>query len=550
VKNHFKSDQIPSTDSISNGAPVACVDSVSEPNSSVHSASETPAPGNLTRDPALRDLKKRTARGALVSTVGQATTSFLRIVSMVALARLLVPQDFGLVGMATVGTGFLALFQDIGLSMATVQRASITHAQISTLFWINLGVSALLAALCAATAPLLVHFYHEPRLFWVTVATGLGFVLNGAGAQHRALLQRNLRFMALTLIDITALFVSVLVGIVMAATGFGYWSIVGMTLCGYVFSMCGSWLIGGWRPGLPRRGAGVRSMLGYGGIATLNNLVVYFAYNSDKVLLGRFFGAETLGIYGRAFQLINLPTQNLNSTIALVAFPALSRLQNEPERLRSYFLKGYGLFLSLVIPITMACALFSEDIIRVFLGAKWSAAVPVFRLMAPTILGFALINPFGWLLMATGRAVRSFKISLLIAPVVFLGYLFGLRYGSNGVAAGFSSAIMLLVVPVIVWSTRGCPITALDALGVAMRPFVSALVAGAVALAAWSFIQFLQLPLLRLIAANLILFGVYAFVLLFVMGQKTAYVKILRELGVWPSFARRAVGVAVKPADV
>jgi hypothetical protein len=83
-----------------------------------------------------------------------------------------------------------------------------------------------------------------------------------------------------------------------------------------------------------------------------------------------------------------------------------------------------------------------------------------------------------------------------------------------------------------------------------MRPFVSALVAGAVALAAWSFIQFLQLPLLRLIAANLILFGVYAFVLLFVMGQKTAYVKILRELGVWPSFGRRAVGVAVKPADV
>jgi O-antigen/teichoic acid export membrane protein len=550
VKNHFKSDQIPSVDSISNGAPVACVESVSEPNSTVHSAGETPTPGNLSRDPALRDLKKRTARGALVSTIGQATTSFLRIVSMVALARLLVPQDFGLVGMATVGTGFLALFQDIGLSMATVQRATITHAQISTLFWINLGVSALLAALCAATAPLLVHFYHEPRLFWVTVATGFGFVLNGAGAQHRALLQRNLRFVALTLIDITALFVSVLVGIAMAATGYGYWSIVGMTLCGYIFSMCGAWLIGGWRPGLPQRRAGVRSMLGYGGIATLNNLVVYFAYNSDKVLLGRFFGAEALGIYGRAFQLINLPTQNLNSTIALVAFPALSRLQNEPQRLRSYFLKGYGLFLSLVIPITMACALFSEDIIRVFLGAKWSAAVPVFRLMAPTILGFALINPFGWLLMATGRAVRSFNISLLIAPVVFLGYLFGLRYGSNGVAAGFSSAIMLLVVPVIVWSTRGSPITALDAFGVAMRPFISALVAGVVALAAWSFIHFLELPLLRLIAANVILFGVYAFVLLFVMGQKAVYVNVLRELGVWPSFGRRAVGVAVKPADV
>src|ERR1051325_7212632 len=126
-------------------------------------------------------------------------------------------------------------------------------------------------------------------------------------------------------------------------------------------------------------------MLLFGGTVTLNNVIVYIAYNVDKVLLGKFYGAEALGIYGRAYQLINLPTENLNSTLGFVAFPALSRVQNDPARLRSYFLKGYSLFLSVVVPITMGCALFAPDIIRVLLGSKWNEAAPLFRLMAPTI---------------------------------------------------------------------------------------------------------------------------------------------------------------------
>src|SRR5207302_9748284 len=143
------------------------------------------------------------------------------------------------------------------------------------------------------------------------------------------------------------------------------------------------------------------SMLWFGGTVTLNNVVVYLAYNVDKVLLGRFWGAEALGVYGRAYQLINLPTENLNSTIGLVAFPALSRVQNDPVRLKSYFLKGYSLFLSLVLPITVACGLFAEDIIRVFLGAQWHEAARIFRLLAPTILAFAVVHPCGWLMQAT-----------------------------------------------------------------------------------------------------------------------------------------------------
>jgi O-antigen/teichoic acid export membrane protein len=538
----MKRNSVPDSISCADGSMLdsgeAGVDPVSMPNPAVSVVLDSALTDKPVGDPALHDLKGKTARGALVSAIGQGANFIVRIGSMVVLARLLVPADFGLVGMVTACTGFLGLFRDAGLSMATVQRVSITRAQTSMLFWINLVVGAILAALCTALAPILVAFYHESRLFWVTVVLGLSFVFNGAAAQHRAVLQRNMRFGALALIDIVSLLASIGVGVWMAIGGQGYWALVGMTVCVPVVSVIGVWIAGGWMPDSPRRAVGVRSMLHYGGTVTLNSVIVYLAYNADKVLLGRFWGAETLGIYGRAYQLINLPTENLNSTIGQVAFPALSRLQNDPVRLRNYFLKGYGLFLSLVMPITMACALFAEDIVRVFLGAKWSAAVPVFRLLAPTILSFALINPNAWLLLAIGRAARSLQIALLIAPVVILGYVFGLGHGPTGVAIGFSISTVIIVVPVILWSTHGTSITALDELKVIVRPFLSILVGAGAALAASSLVQVLASPLFRLIVVNAVLFGVYAIVLLFVMGQKKVYIELLQQVGVWPFTGR------------
>ena len=143
-------------------------------------------------------------------------------------------------------------------------------------------------------------------------------------------------------------------------------------------------------------------MMHFGGTITLNGLVVYIASNFEKVLLGRFWGADALGIYGRAYQLINIPTANLNSAAGEVAFSALSRLQDDPARLKSYFLKGYSVVLAMTMPMTVACALFADDMIFVFLGPKWKAAAAIFRFLAPTIMVFAIANPLSWLVMSLG----------------------------------------------------------------------------------------------------------------------------------------------------
>ena len=145
----------------------------------------------------MKDLRERTIRGGFARSGAQAANFVLRLVSLMILARLLEPKDFGLVGMVTAFTGVLDLFRDFGLSAATVQRATVTDEQISTLFWINVSVGVVFALLMVAMAPSIAAFYREPRLLWVTIVLSTGLVFNAAGVQHSALLQREMRFTTL-----------------------------------------------------------------------------------------------------------------------------------------------------------------------------------------------------------------------------------------------------------------------------------------------------------------------------------------------------------------
>jgi O-antigen/teichoic acid export membrane protein len=466
----------------------------------------------------LKDLAEKTIRGGFAKAVAQAASFVIRVGSLMMLARLLDPGEFGLVSMVTAITGVFGLLRDAGLSMATVQRTTISEEQLSTLFWINGALGLILSTLFVALAPALVAFYREPRLFWVTIALGLGFILNAVGVQHSALLQRQMRFTTLASIE-------------MAARGFGHWALVAMALLAPAITSGWAWLASAWIPGLPRGGVGVASMVRFGGTVTLNSLVVYVAYNLDKVLLGRFLGADMLGIYGRAYQLVNIPTENFNSAVGSVAFSALSRLQNDPPRYRSYFLKGYSMAVTATLPVTIACLLYADDIVRVALGPRWAEAGPLLRLLAPTILVYALINPLSWLMLSGNLAGRSLKIALVIAPLVIAAYLAGLPYGARGVASGFSAMMVLLAVPISLWSIRGTVVSARDLLGSAGRPALSGLVATAVCLLAQPGLALVSPPVLRLALGGILLLGVYAVVLLYALGQKGFYLDILRRLG-------------------
>lgn len=478
----------------------------------------------------MKDLKEKTVRGGLARLLAQGANFLLRIGSVMALSRMLGPTAFGLVGMVTAFTGLLDLFRDFGLSTATVQRENVTNEQLSTLFWINVLVGAVLMISAIAFAPVVVQIYREPRLLGITRVLSVGFVFNALGVQHSALLKRKLRFTALAVINIAALVASALIAISLAKLGFGYWALVAMTLTLPLASTVGAWIAAAWIPGRPRHAKEIHSMMRFGGTLTLNGLVTHVAYNMEKVLLGRFWGAAVIGLYGRAYQLINIPTNNLNQSVGDVAFSALSRIQSDRPRFRNYFLKGYSLVLAMTIPITIMCAFFADDLILILLGPNWSAAAPIFRLLAPTILIFAIINPLAWLMFALGMVQRSLKTALVLAPIVMVGYLAGLPYGPKGVALGYSTAMVLWAIPHTAWCVHGTGVSLGDILAAVGRPLICGVVGAAIAFS----VHYGCIPVMpalpRVIIAGVVLVAVYGGMLFYVMGQKELYMNVLGGL--------------------
>ena len=362
------------------------------------------------------ELKSKTLRGGLAKVVAQGITLLLRVGALVILARLLEPKDFGLVAMVVALTGVLNLFRDFGLSTATVQSTTVTNDQLSTLFWLNVLVGTVLAFITIAAAPIIASFYGEPSLLSITIALSSGFILNALGIQHAALLQRQMRFVTLAIFDVVSFTGSIAVGITLAMLGFKHWALVAMALVAPLLQSALAWMAASWVPGRPSRRSGVGSMIRLGGTVTLNSLVVYVAYNAEKVLLGRFWGAAALGIYGRAYQLVSIPIEGINSAAGQVAIAAFSRVKEDPPRLKRYFLRSYALVVSVTIPLTLAAALFADDLILVLLGPKWVDVSPVFRALTPTILVYAMINPLWWLLVPLNLVGRSLRIALVLAP--------------------------------------------------------------------------------------------------------------------------------------
>jgi O-antigen/teichoic acid export membrane protein len=484
----------------------------------------------LAAAPAASDFKRKSVQGGAAAMLSQGISIGLQIVTTIILARLLSPTDYGLQTMVITLTGFFSLFKDAGLSVASVQRETLNHEEISTLFWINAVIGAVLMVVVAACAPLLVVFYKEPRLLWITVASATVFLLNSLAVQHRALLDRSMRFTTSARIEILSSVVGAVVAISMAAAGFGYWSLIVQTLSLYFVGTVASWIAMPWMPGRPHWTPKLRSMVRFGGTVTLNGFVVFLAYNAEKILLGRFWGPALLGLYGRAYQLGNLPVQQLTNSMGSVAFPLLSRLQGDAARLKRAYLKAHSFMVSLTVPITIACAVFPNEIVSTLLGPKWNGTAPILRLLSPAILVFALMNPFSWFMRATGRVERSLKIALVIAPVVILGVLAGFRYGPTGVAAGYSVAMILLLAPCLAWSKQGTGITTAEYWDCIKRPLIAGLLGGA---AGWlaRFACYPALTPLPLLMTEVVTsFGIYALLLLFAMGQKDFYFDLLRQI--------------------
>lgn len=421
------------------------------------------------------DLRSRSIRGGAVTVAAQGAKFVIQMTSTIVLGRLLSPEDYGLIAMVTVVIKFVQMFKNLGLSTATIQQEKINHQQVSTLFWINVGISLIITLLLIALAPVIAGFYSEPRLLPIMFVLASVFIFSGLGVQHEALLKRQMRFGSIAKIAVVSLFLSLVVAVIFAWYGAGYWALVFLQLTSVITYTAGIWLACGWRPGLPVWNSGIGSMLAFGGNLTAFNCLNYVSHNLDNLLIGRYWGSEQLGLYAKAYQLILLPIQQINAPMTSVALPTLSCLQTQSEKYRRYYYKALFSISTLGMALVAFTFGSADKMIPFFLGEQWLGIVPIFRLLMPAAFIGTLNVAENWVYQSLGRTDRQFRLGLVMSIIDVLIFVVSVRWGAIGVAAAYGLSRPILWLPRIVYCYQGTPLRLRELVKTLLHPVVASI---------------------------------------------------------------------------
>jgi len=424
------------------------------------------------------DMKKRSLQSGAITLSSQVIMFVLQLGSTMILARILSPRDYGINAMAISITGFAGMFSHLGLSTAIVQKENINHDQVSTLFWINALIGIMMMLIVAAISPVAAWFYKTPEMFLVMLSMSIIFAINGLSVQHSALLIRQMRFLSIAKIDITSLLAGIVVALITGYYGFGYWALVFNSLTNSAVHTIGCWFCCKWLPGRPIRNAGVSSMIKFGFDLIGFNVINYFARNLDNVLIGRYYGSFTLGLYDKAYQLLMMPIRNIRDPLTNVALPALSRLQKEPEQYRNYYLKCVSLLAFVSMPLVTFMFFFSDRIIYLLLGPQWGGASDIFKILAIAALMQPVASTVGMVLISTGRTRLYLIMGAINAIVISFSFLAGLHWGAKGVATGYAVANYLIMLPQLFYTFKDTSINIQNFFYSVFKPLFASLVMG------------------------------------------------------------------------
>lgn len=473
------------------------------------------------------------ARGAGTTLATQGVRALLQLLSVVVLTRLLAPEDFGLIAMVTAVIGIAELVRDFGLSSAAVQARTVSQAERSQLFWLNLALGTGCALLAVACTPLIRSAYDEPRLDGIVLALSCVFVLSGAATQYRADLTRRLEFRALAAIDILAQATGLVVAIAAALAGAGFWAIVAQQLTSAGVGLLHAGLRAHWLPGRPRRSVPVTRFLRFGRGLLGTQLVHYAVKNVDNLALGVYAGAGPLGLYSRAYQLLMAPLNMINAPMTRVALPVLSRVQDDDEVFARYVSKVQVVGCLLTATVLATAAGLSRPLVLLLFGERWVEVAPVFAVLAVGGV-FRSVSQIGfWIYLARGVPGAQLRLSLAMGPVMVGLILAGLPWGPVGVAAGHSVAYLLMWVATLVHVGRAARVDSRPLFRQALRSML--LVSAPCGVAAWLGASVAGPPLAQL-AAGCALAGAVALLV------TAAVPAVRRDVTTAWSFGRRAVG--------
>lgn len=381
---------------------------------------------------------------SLVSQVGRRVT---QLATTVLLARLLSPEDFGLVGMAMAVVVLVDVFKDLGTSAAVVQHRAPGDALLSSVFWLQLGVGIAAAALVAGTAPLAALLFGQAEVTSLLRWLAPSFALSGLGIAHQTLLTRELAFRSLARLEIIATGVGGVVGVGAALTGAGALSLVLQNLAFWSCSSALAWWSHPWRPSRRFDAGLIREVSGYSLHLTGFNLVNYAARNADTLLVGVVLGPAALGFYNMAYRVMLTPLESVSRVIGRVMFPYLSRLQHDDARFGRVYLRWVEAIAFVTFPLMLGLLAVAEPLVHAILGPAWDPLVPLLLILAPAGMLQSVVGTVGAIYKAKGAARRLFRFGLVASSVAVVCFAAGIPWGVQGVAAGATAATLLMAWP-------------------------------------------------------------------------------------------------------
>jgi O-antigen/teichoic acid export membrane protein len=392
-------------------------------------------------------LHKAATRSLAWTAIGKYSNNLISLGIAAVLTRVLTADDFGLIAMVMVISGFLSILTEAGFSTAVVQKRDLSPAALSSVFWLGLGIGCLAAAGLAAVSPLVARFFSEPRLGPVVAAMGVGFVFVALGRVPNGLLERSFAFKERAIADVASAALGGVVGIVMALSRGGYWALVAQTLVSGFAAAALRLHFARFKPMRVFQLAEIKRVMGYSSGVTAFAAINYWARNLDKALIGRFFGTAELGFYGRAYALMLYPLETINGILNPTLHPLLSELQGDKPRMARVYLKVARLVALIALPAMAVIGSLAPEIVRTVWGPNWGPSIKVFSVLC--IVGS--VQPvgatFGAVFLATNRTRLLALSGLINACVMMAGMALGVRGGIIGVAIGYSCAYALIFFP-------------------------------------------------------------------------------------------------------
>lgn len=384
-------------------------------------------------------MRAKIISGTLWSSFNLLVSRGLQFVVKLILARLLLPEHFGIVGMAVVFTSVISVLGEMGLSAALIRSRDdeISEKHFHTAFWASIAFNLLIYLIIAlGLSPFAAWFYEEDILRLVLPVLGLSVLIMPFSLIPRIILTRSLNFKRLNLIQIIPTIISGAISITMALMGFGVWSIVVHGVAAAALTVPVYWLSVSWRPKPVFSKQALRQILGFGVYDTMQNTLVTLTKNIDYLIIGKIVGAAPLGFYTLAFTLTDTFRQQIMGVLNKVMFPIYGKVQTDIPKVKKYYLSVVRLNTAVTAGVMMVLFLYAEPIIHILFGERWLPAVFPIKMMAIASVIHAIGGTSASVLKALGYFNVQFKISLIIASLVIIpGHLiFTYYWGINGTA--------------------------------------------------------------------------------------------------------------------